>query len=673
MYCINCGAQLPDHAKFCHNCGFKVENLRPEEGPPSPAVAEAAEQVADIREAVSEAESPADEPVTAVPEAPAEDIKEIGETAAVSGAPSTVSGQAKDVPASADASESAVHAFSTAGAGAAVSTSADAPEAAGAAVSGAEAVAASTAADTVSNAAEEPPAPEQPPAAVSAEAEKQESAPSVPRKETEPAAPAEAAPKRSSGRKFLIIAAVLALIVLAAVILPKLGSGGVKGGLKKAQQLTEAGQYQEALDELYALSEKHPENQEILAAQIAAYDGAMLEAAESQDTDAVIKAAGEELVFLSGARSAGGGEETIESAYGQVLSRYDSATVAAFEDRRPDDALRLLGEKEALFPDYDASKDTTVETIAGMIADEALSLSSAGDYVGALDKLKAANELTPSQWDDVADLIYSEWISEALGEDGNREELDAISMRLISDSEVLSGLEHQQERLERAIKDQEIHDQFETLAAGVLPYLEADDKLNAMRYAGGQLVPDDGALHDLYEYIDDHELEFSVEPLVYANGPKSLGLYMDNGSVYLYYGAYVNGQRSGRAAWLNCGGGLLDLDVYYAVTDWENDLPNGEFESYTISRLDDETTRTVTARGRVVDGFYDGEVSMEYSDLGKVFYPSYTNGIIEIQDTVDPNGNESNVVGYTRDKRAWISADGAFTALLMYGIHGFGR
>lgn len=75
MFCTNCGAKLPDNAKFCPNCGTVIGN---HQDPLPEAVQAAAEQTAAAAEAVTETVS---EAVAAVPETAEEKAGQALETA----------------------------------------------------------------------------------------------------------------------------------------------------------------------------------------------------------------------------------------------------------------------------------------------------------------------------------------------------------------------------------------------------------------------------------------------------------------------------------------------------------------------------------------------------------------------------------------------------------------
>ncbi|MBQ3404041.1 MAG: hypothetical protein IJG63_01315, partial [Oscillospiraceae bacterium] len=226
------------------------------------------------------------------------------------------------------------------------------------------------------------------------------------------------------------------------------------------------------------------------------------------------------------------------------------------------------------------------------------------------------------------------------------------------------------ERLDAFIESNKLGAEYLEFAQTVLPYLEADDISGAISYTYNNLVTSRSTYYDIYSAL--HE-DNDLSPLVYDAGDKSVGLYVESYSAYLYYGDYVDGQRTGEGMWLSCGGSVLDTSIYYATVNWSNDLPNGTFEAFEFSKSgSDDEYQTVIIRGEVADGLYNGEISREYVGKDMILYGNYDNGFVEILADKDPNGNETQVVAFSRDKKAWLSTANPFAPFLQYGIKGFG-
>lgn len=124
---------------------------------------------------------------------------------------------------------------------------------------------------------------------------------------------------------------------------------------------------------------------------------------------------------------------------------------------------------------------------------------------------------------------------------------------------------------------------------------------------------------------------------------KGTGIYNYYGTIYVYYGSYVNGVRQGQGLWYSYNDKYNSLDKY--DLNWENGVPQGHAES------DRYTTLTIQGYGgvvlgeskvhqkgsfEVVNGIYDGEVIVDTTDSegGNCHLViNYVNGVGVVVDT----------------------------------------
>lgn len=95
---------------------------------------------------------------------------------------------------------------------------------------------------------------------------------------------------------------------------------------------------------------------------------------------------------------------------------------------------------------------------------------------------------------------------------------------------------------------------------------------------------------------------------------------------------------------------------YFTADGWFAGRPNGNFTEITFNGEPGTPTTENCAEvsGVIKDGKYDGEITNRRSS-GSTFYMQFDYGTVKVLDTVDPNGDPGNVVGYTSDKNSWIT------------------
>ena len=124
---------------------------------------------------------------------------------------------------------------------------------------------------------------------------------------------------------------------------------------------------------------------------------------------------------------------------------------------------------------------------------------------------------------------------------------------------------------------------------------------------------------------------------------KGTGIYNYYGTIYVYYGNYVNGVRQGQGLWYSYNDMYNSLNKY--DLNWENGVPQGHAESdiYTTLTTYDyggvvlgESKLHKKESFEVVNGIYDGEVIVDNTDSegGSChMVVNYVNGVGVVVDT----------------------------------------
>ena len=184
---------------------------------------------------------------------------------------------------------------------------------------------------------------------------------------------------------------------------------------------------------------------------------------------------------------------------------------------------------------------------------------------------------------------------------------------------------------------------------------------------GSSIMSKSGTNQKLMDYINE-DPEGRTPYIAKIDEENSIGIYYVNDIYYVYIGEYDGDQRSGKGYWASQMGNASTGSIrYVAKCEWKNDKPNGpcfSFVDYTKDfKLQYEVRTTSTAK----DGLYEGETIFDYGD-DRVYYATCENGICKVLDTVNPNGEESNVIAYNKNKTGWLNASNLEQ---VRGIEGF--
>jgi tetratricopeptide (TPR) repeat protein len=161
----------------------------------------------------------------------------------------------------------------------------------------------------------------------------------------------------------------------------------------------------------------------------------------------------------------------------------------------------------------------------------------------------------------------------------------------------------------------------------------------------------------LKKYYDlGGELPFAVP----GSGSTGVMFYYDEGrdAAQLYIGGIADGNsESGYADtyYVSNASTSSRQYEYFSAENWSGGRPNGKFTEINF-RSEPETptdSNSDTVTGVLNEGKYEGEIANRRN--GKTYYMKFDYGKVQVLDTVDPNGDSGNVVGYTSDKNSWIT------------------
>jgi uncharacterized Zn finger protein (UPF0148 family) len=638
MFCTNCGNKLPEGSKFCPNCGARI--LTEITG----AAAETAEVLASAEEAV------------------AERVEEIMETAEelAGNAGETVADAVDDAAQAAEEAAGTAEAVFDEAAGAAEETAEKAADAfeevleenAGTVEETAEAVtetventfgeaaeAADEAVDFVEETAEE--------AAEKVEEALDEVTGAIEETAEEAAGAAGDAPAEAAGA-----------VALAADQAVEEAEEVIRSADETAEQTAEAAAGFTSDVEAVLTAEvpvSLPDASadtvpETAAAEVSPFASQPVPAAENK---APKKRNGLKvfLALLLIAALAVGGYFVYQNLPAQKVKRYKEA---ASEAIAAGDLLEASVQyKNAL--DIEPADEESISALLmmhNMIRQDAVDAAQMGLYAEAVEQMKLANSILiepeEKNLQDLAD-IYYEWVG-VLAYSGDEEKANTVLASAKADGISADNISLIEENLKRFAGLHRTEAHLEEVSGTLV---DLNEQKNYAEIFG--IMEEEAA--DIAAY---HETYGGSYPIVsiYENGTKAViwNFNMDRDAIQVYIGDINSEAVQNGVGDTYYKKGIFKDSVEYEFfsSEWKGGQPNGQFTEISFNGEpdvpSDENSTMVT--GTVKDGHYDGDIQNRRN--GKVFNMKFDNGKVIVLDTVDPNGEESNVVGYTDDQNTWI-------------------
>ena len=205
--------------------------------------------------------------------------------------------------------------------------------------------------------------------------------------------------------------------------------------------------------------------------------------------------------------------------------------------------------------------------------------------------------------------------------------------------------------------------------------IKEDDRLLQAYMAGLIKALKDKDDQKIKEILDDKEFRKAVNNIpecVYENAlldsklsGTGMALYNFNGSPFVYYGSYADGQRNGEAEWLFIDGND-ELCIYRL--NFENDLPEGNVECFrkdTLSVYDNKGRKiesfevTVSENFAVKGGIADGKCTASVSGNKSFFVceKNYKDGYLEPVDENDLPEGLDKYMDHPMPLAGWTEAE----------------
>lgn len=287
-----------------------------------------------------------------------------------------------------------------------------------------------------------------------------------------------------------------------------------------------------------------------------------------------------------------------------------------------------------------------------MIRQDAVDAAQMGLYAEAVEQMKLANSILiepeEKNLQDLAD-IYYEWVG-VLAYSGDEEKANTVLASAKADGISADNISLIEENLKRFAGLHRTEAHLEEVSGTLVDLNEQKNYAEIFGIMEGEAA-------DIAAY---HETYGGSYPIVsiYENGTKAViwNFNMDRDAIQVYIGDINSEAVQNGVGDTYYKKGIFKDSVEYEFfsSEWKGGQPNGQFTEISFNGEpdvpSDENSTMVT--GTVKDGHYDGDIQNRRN--GKVFNMKFDNGKVIVLDTVDPNGEESNVVGYTDDQNTWI-------------------
>ena len=224
--------------------------------------------------------------------------------------------------------------------------------------------------------------------------------------------------------------------------------------------------------------------------------------------------------------------------------------------------------------------------------------------------------------------------------------------------------------IEDNIQYVEMSNIFQTLADKLMPLIKAGDRNAVFETIRNELVSGTGSARKLSASAADAQYYFPLLSSLDEAG-KRMGIYYAGGHYIFYYGDYNGEKREGNGIWI-CADNMktsTSYRDYWAEGPWSNDLPNGTFSIYMLSKYASaDSEQLIDATAETKDGLYHGKVTYSYDGSVPVS-GTYQDGLAQVIMTTDPNGKEANVIMISEDGKAWVSRANINDKQGIYGFY----
>lgn len=359
-----------------------------------------------------------------------------------------------------------------------------------------------------------------------------------------------------------------------------------------------------------------------------------------------------------------------------------SAAYDFFADLQGETSAQILEQMEAQLEQI--TREQTYNRVAALVEDA--DYAGAGEYITSL--ADADEELVRLKAQLLLKRAEIEWkngnyeasfalLQEALGYPEVSDQAKNDLLR-VTENYVIECMNHQDygnalekiEYLQQVRNDQSLDD-YLTL---ILERMETDTRLQEMIEALNQAFEADDVkqITALMQQDEFKESGKQIRTVFYSQSlknsavPEGMGtaIYVYDGNLYVYYGSFSDGVRSGRGRWY-CSD-EKDRLVKYDLT-WVNDLPNGEgkeevYENFSIFGYGGVLLETRTSHNtysfQTVNGVMEGEVKSHGRVTGLYSYDlvfHLKNGYASRIEPGEYPAAISIYMSYPRPLAAWAS------------------
>ena len=332
-----------------------------------------------------------------------------------------------------------------------------------------------------------------------------------------------------------------------------------------------------------------------------------------------------------------------ETSPGTLYGRALTHAREEAEALRYEEALKYYAEAEK----YNETGEDLREEVKGVYDSWAKEYEGKSDYEKAIEIYEAAIGVFPDKAMEYDTLIVGDYVTwaNALARDTEYSQEAKTEVDAILEDAKIKGYQ-----VDRAIDDlnsiyhyrensRELEESANTIAK-LLDGGHYEDALTELKNIQIQLNENDA-------FAKENQLEISY-PLIFdvkRRKAPQIAFYRygteDYQQVYwlLYYGSVKDGVREGRGSVLSY---IFNRYTYetredYYTADWQNDLPQGEFEEHLTVRkgvFDSNDVQSYTVRGTLNDGVYDGD--FELTDAQEIRYKgSFVSGHIMVISETD--------------------------------------